>query len=74
MTTNHASSNGDAVLDSWIQRETMAEKMIPLIGRLYRENNVILSVHGRSLINQSAVSLLKAHRFARKKPCQCSRR
>ena len=65
MTTNHASSNGDAVLDSWIQRETMAEKMIPLIGRLYRENNVILSVHGRSLINQSAVSLLKAHRFAR---------
>ena len=65
MTNNHASSNGDDVLDSWIQRETMAEAMIPLIGRLYRENNVILSVHGRSLVNQSAISLLKAHRFAR---------
>lgn len=39
--------------------------MIPLIGRLYRDNNVVTSVHGRSLINQSVVSLLKAHRFAR---------
>ncbi|WP_343317603.1 glyceraldehyde-3-phosphate dehydrogenase [Arthrobacter sp. TMP15] len=60
-----AANNSEAVLESWIERETMAEAMIPLIGRLYRENNVILSVHGRSLINQSAVSLLKAHRFAR---------
>ncbi|MBG6057702.1 glyceraldehyde 3-phosphate dehydrogenase [Cryobacterium sp. MP_M5] len=39
--------------------------MIPLIGRLYRDNNVVTSVHGRSLINQSVVGLLKAHRFAR---------
>lgn len=39
--------------------------MIPLIGRLYRENNVVTSVYGRSLINQSVVGLLKAHRFAR---------
>ncbi len=65
MTQKPAVSNSDAVLESWIERETLAEAMIPLIGRLYRENNVILSVHGRSLINQSAVSLLKAHRFAR---------
>ncbi|WP_082369323.1 glyceraldehyde-3-phosphate dehydrogenase [Arthrobacter sp. ERGS1:01] len=57
--------NSDAALDSWIQRETMAEAMIPLIGRLYRENNVVTSIHGRSLINQSVISLLKAHRFAR---------
>src|SRR4051794_7834889 len=39
--------------------------MIPLIGRLYRENNVVTSIHGRSLINQSVVGILKAHRFAR---------
>jgi glyceraldehyde 3-phosphate dehydrogenase len=57
--------SSDAALDTWIQRETMAEAMIPLIGRLYRENNVVTSIHGRSLINQSVVSLLKAHRFAR---------
>ncbi|MEO6530431.1 MAG: glyceraldehyde-3-phosphate dehydrogenase [Specibacter sp.] len=55
----------DAALDTWIQRETMAEALIPLIGRLYRENNVITSVHGRSLINKSPYDILKAHRFAR---------
>ncbi|GAB3561776.1 glyceraldehyde-3-phosphate dehydrogenase [Spelaeicoccus albus] len=43
----------------------MAEAMIPLIGRLYRDNNVVVSIHGRSLINQSVISILKAHRFAR---------
>ncbi len=50
---------------TWINREALAEAMIPLIGRLYRDNNVVTSVHGRSLINQSVVGLLKAHRFAR---------
>nr|WP_045076976.1 glyceraldehyde-3-phosphate dehydrogenase [Psychromicrobium lacuslunae] len=43
----------------------MAEAMIPLIGQLYRENNVLTSVYGRSLINQSVVDILKAHRWAR---------
>ncbi|MDN5668462.1 MAG: glyceraldehyde-3-phosphate dehydrogenase [Renibacterium salmoninarum] len=43
----------------------MAEAMIPLIGRLYRENNVVTNVYGRSLINQSVMGLLKAHRWAR---------
>ena len=55
----------DAVLDSWVKREALAEEMIPLIGRLYRDNNVVTSVYGRTLINQSVVGLLKAHRFAR---------
>ncbi|MBP2414169.1 glyceraldehyde 3-phosphate dehydrogenase [Arthrobacter stackebrandtii] len=58
-------NNSDAVLDSWMEREAMAEAMIPLIGRLYRDNNVLTSIHGRSLINQSVISILKAHRFAR---------
>ena len=39
--------------------------MIPPDGRLRRENNVVTSVYGRTLINQSVVGLLKAHRFAR---------
>lgn len=50
---------------SWEDRQAAAEMMIPLIGELYRRRNVITSLHGRSLINQSAVELLKAHRFAR---------
>ncbi len=58
-------NNSEPVLDSWMEREAMAEAMIPLIGRLYRDNNVLTSIHGRSLIKQSVISILKAHRFAR---------
>ena len=53
-------------LDAWMSREALAEAMIPVIGRLYRENNVLISIHGRSLINNSTMSILKAHRFARR--------
>lgn len=55
----------DRCRTSWIHREELAEQMIPLIGRLYRQNDVVTSVHGRSLVNQSVIGLLKAHRFAR---------
>src|SRR6185312_7973135 len=55
----------ESALNAWSNRQALAEAMIPLIGRLYRENNVITSIHGRSLINQSVISLVKAHRFAR---------
>ncbi|KGJ80071.1 glyceraldehyde-3-phosphate dehydrogenase [Cryobacterium roopkundense] len=48
-----------------MDREALAEAMIPLIGRLYRDNNVVTSVYGRGLINKSVIGLLKAHRFAR---------
>ncbi|WP_420391115.1 glyceraldehyde-3-phosphate dehydrogenase [Marinobacter sp.] len=39
--------------------------MIPLIGRLYRKNNVVTSVYGRSIINQSVIDIIRAHRFVR---------
>ncbi|TLP96585.1 glyceraldehyde-3-phosphate dehydrogenase [Nesterenkonia salmonea] len=52
-------------LNEWIDREAQAEAMIPLIGQLYRENNVVTSIYGRQLVNQSAIDILKAHRFAR---------
>lgn len=47
-------------------REALAEAMVPVIGRLYRENNVVTNIHGRSLTNKSIMSILKAHRFARR--------
>ena len=53
-------------LENWKAREELAEKLIPIIGTLYRNNDVVTSVHGRTLINQSAIDILKAHRFARK--------
>jgi glyceraldehyde 3-phosphate dehydrogenase len=55
----------DQCLSEWIDREALAEAMIPLIGQLYRNNNVVSSVFGRGLINRSVISILKAHRFAR---------
>nr|WP_276583790.1 glyceraldehyde-3-phosphate dehydrogenase [Pseudomonas sp. RIT-PI-AD] len=55
----------DQCLGEWIDREALAEAMIPLIGQLYRNNNVVTSIFGRSLINRSVISILKAHRFAR---------
>lgn len=57
----------DAVVayrEAWKARETLAEQLIPLIGRLYREHGVVTSIHGRRLINQSAIGVLKAHKYA----------
>lgn len=50
----------------WKQREALAEGMIPLIGRLYRRNNVSLYMYGNRMINQSVTDLMKLHRLVRK--------
>lgn len=55
----------DACLQDWMDRETIAESMIPLIGSLYRKKNIITSLYGRPIINRSVIDLLKAHRFVR---------
>lgn len=55
----------EACLQDWMDRETIAESMIPLIGTLYRSKNIVTSVYGRSVINRSVIDLLKAHRFVR---------
>ena len=46
----------------WKNREEIAERMIALIGQLYREKNIVVSVYGRSLINRSVIQILKSHR------------
>lgn len=55
----------EAYLNEWMERESIAEDMIPLIGSLYRKRNVITSIYGRPIINRSVVQLLKSHRFVR---------
>ncbi|MGO1257293.1 glyceraldehyde-3-phosphate dehydrogenase [Microbacterium gubbeenense] len=50
----------------WAAREELAERMIPLIGRLYREHGVVPSILGRRLLGRSPAEILKAHRFTRK--------
>ena len=55
----------EASLSDWKQVEETAESMIPMIGGLYRKNNVVLSVYGRPIINRSVIDIIKAHRFVR---------
>ncbi|MEU7551346.1 glyceraldehyde-3-phosphate dehydrogenase [Streptomyces sp. NPDC044571] len=50
---------------NWKNREEIAESMIPIIGKLQREQDVTVLLHSRSLVNKSVVSILKTHRFAR---------
>src|SRR5690625_1430989 len=50
---------------SWKNREELAERMIPLIGRLYRARNVTITLYSRSLVNKSVIQILKTHRFVR---------
>ena len=58
-------SNTDETFNDWQHREELAETMIPIIGKLYREKDVTILVHSRSLVSKSDISILKAHRFAR---------
>ncbi len=55
----------DDYFKDWKQREALAESMIPLVGALYREKNVVISMYGKPLINRSVIDIMKAHRFVR---------
>ena len=48
----------------WKWREGLSELMVPIIGGLYRDGINIL-IYGKSLVNQSPVEIMRAHRFAR---------
>ncbi|MEU2517088.1 glyceraldehyde-3-phosphate dehydrogenase [Streptomyces syringium] len=55
----------DDAFTNWKHREEIAESMIPIIGKLHREQDVTVLLHSRSLVNKSVISILKTHRFAR---------
>ena len=50
----------------WTHREEHAERMVPLIGTLYREHSVIVTIYGKPLTKKSAVDIIKAHKYAQK--------
>ncbi|QCP05955.1 glyceraldehyde-3-phosphate dehydrogenase [Brevibacterium sp. CS2] len=54
-----------AKMQEWATKQDAAERMIPVVGRLYRNNDVLLTVYGRSLLNKSVNGIIKAHRYAR---------
>lgn len=51
---------------TWSDREALAEALVPLVGRLHRENKVVTTVFGRSLVHKSVTEIIKAHRFTRR--------
>ncbi|MCT1801258.1 glyceraldehyde-3-phosphate dehydrogenase [Kocuria carniphila] len=54
------------VSTTWSDREALAEALVPLVGRLHRENKVVTTVFGRSLVHKSVTEIIKAHRFTRR--------
>ena len=55
----------DDFFKDWKQREALAESMIPVIGKLYRERNVSTYMYGDNMVNKSVIDLMKSHRFVR---------
>jgi len=55
----------DDFFKDWKQREALAEGMIPIIGKLYRERNVSTYMYGNSMVNKSVTDLMKFHRRVR---------
>jgi len=47
---------------SWQERQTFAENMQPIIGQLFRNQGIEISVYGRPLLNASPIDIIKAHK------------
>ncbi|RMX62024.1 hypothetical protein DD238_006197 [Peronospora effusa] len=53
----------DSELEQWKTQENAADLMVPLIGRLYRENNVVSVIFGKGLVHKNSIDLIKLHNF-----------
>ncbi len=49
-------------LTSWQERQTFAETMQPIIGQLFRNKGIEISIYGKPLVNASAIDIIKAHK------------
>lgn len=58
-------SNTQDHLTTWNQKVALAEELVPVIGRLHRDNDVVLSVHGRTLVGKSPIDIIRAHKHSR---------
>ncbi len=43
----------DSYLTDWTEKSRLVEEMVPMVGRLYRDRGVIITVFGHSLVNKS---------------------
>jgi glyceraldehyde 3-phosphate dehydrogenase len=53
------------VFNSWQERQHYAENMVPLLGKLHRENGIDVTIYGRSIYGSSVIDIIKAHRMVR---------
>ncbi|HQV80905.1 MAG: glyceraldehyde-3-phosphate dehydrogenase [Agitococcus sp.] len=65
MTVNNIQALQEDHFSRWKNREAITENLLPIIGKLYRERNIIVQVHTRSLVNRSVIQILKLHRRVR---------
>lgn len=57
--------NSNTHLEAYIRDQNLAEKMIPTVGQMYRNQGVVITVFGRKLMNTSTIEIIKAHRFGK---------
>jgi len=57
-------NNENSYLQAYIEEQSLAEQMIPTVGKLYRDRGVIITVFGRKLMNASTIDIIKAHRLS----------
>lgn len=55
----------DDYFADWKEREALAEAMIPLVGKLYRRDNVKTYLHGHPMPNRSVIEIMQDHRTVR---------
>ncbi|KAF4319594.1 hypothetical protein BBO99_00006208 [Phytophthora kernoviae] len=53
----------ESELEQWKTQENAADLMVPLVGRLYRENNVISVLFGKGLVHKNSIDLIKLHNY-----------
>ncbi len=65
MATTDSRERPDNYFTDWKSREELAEKMIPIVGQLYRNNSAKVYVYGRDMVGKSVLDIMKMHRAAR---------
>lgn len=51
--------------NQWQLNQTLAESMLPILGRLYREKGVEILLFGKTLVNATTIDIIKTHRVSR---------
>ena len=63
--THPSLDKSEQTLHEWSQQQRSAEAMVPIIGELYREHGIIVTLFGNSLVNKSPLEIIELHRLAR---------